>query len=344
MRDKYPEFYKATDLEIDNLWNNGTFILDTNVLLDFYRLSSQTSSVLFKILEQIKLSNQLWLPYQIGFEFHKHRNETIEMENNEYDRLSKYFSDALPSEVDQIFKKMCNSHPLINSDRYLEQIRMTSTSISKSIQRLQKKHPNYRQSDPILDKITELYDNCVGSEPNEKVLDDIFREGSMRYGKKIPPGYMDNIKPEPDRYGDLIIWYQIIEKAISTKNPVIFVTRDTKKDWWFYFNNGEKGGARKELLREFMKKTEQRFYIYEITNFISLASSRLNIKITDKSTEEIKDLKSNSVDLSDTKVAEGYNNLTVANISQSSAGTVDSNTINSLETDGITLKGNANTK
>ena len=47
--------------------------------------------------------------------------------------------------------------------------------------------------------------------------------------------YEEDIK----KYGDLILWYQIIDKAKESKKPIILISGDVKEDWWL-----EKNGKR----------------------------------------------------------------------------------------------------
>jgi len=327
MKNKFSEFYNLTQIEIDDLWANGIFVFDANVLLDLYRLSKNTSEAIFNILQKIKTNNQLWIPHQIGFEFHKDRERVIDIEKNEYERLSIYFSDKLPKEVEATLKENSFSHPFINSEKYSSQVKKLGNKISRSIKLLRKKHPEYEKSDNILDKLTELYEgSCVGEQFSESKLVEIFKEGNERYLKKIPPGFKDSQKNEPEKYGDLVLWYQLIEKSRESKKPIVFVTRDTKDDWWRFNNNGEKKGARRELIREMRDKAKTNFYLYEISYFINIASKKLDIQIDKKLTKEIKLVE--SIDVTDqlhVNVVEGYTNLAAENISPSLSGTVSSN-------------------
>lgn len=326
MKNRFSEFYNLSQTEIDNLWSDGIFIVDANVLLDFYRFPKATSDTLLEVLKKIKSNNQLWIPYQIGLEFHKHRGEIIEIENNEYKRLASYFSNKLPSDVEAVFTENCNNHPFINNEKYLEEVKKMGSKISKSIIRLEKKHPDYRKKDNVLDELTELYDDCVGDEFTGSKLADIYKEGNERYLKKIPPGFMDSKKTEPEKYGDLVLWFQMIAKSKESKKPIIFITRDTKEDWWLFNNNREKKGARRELVKEMHDKAETKFYLYEISHFLKLASQKLNIEIDKKLTKEIKiNEPVATTDEFHTKVAEGYTNSVTSNISSAQVGTVSSN-------------------
>lgn len=58
-------------------------------------------------------------------------------------------------------------------------------------------------------------------------------EGNGRFEHRLPPGFRDSEKNE-NRYGDLIIWYEILGKAyasVADFPKVLFVTNDEKSDW-----------------------------------------------------------------------------------------------------------------
>lgn len=59
------------------------------------------------------------------------------------------------------------------------------------------------------------------------------KEGAGRFEHRLPPGFRDEDKPE-NRMGDLIIWFEILEKSVSsaaTFPKILFISRDEKNDW-----------------------------------------------------------------------------------------------------------------
>ena len=312
MRKHFSEFYKPSIKEIKQLWDKSIFVFDANVLLDFYRFSKTTSDLLFDIFEKLKSREQLWIPYQAGFEFHKHRVGVIDLETAEYDRLIDYFTQEFPGQAKQSFYKNCSSHPYIDTEKFMKKISKLGLDISKNIDSLKTNHPDLIKSDPILPKLTKLFDGLVGDPYDQEKLQEIYREGAERYSKRIPPGYSDSKKSEPESYGDLVFWFQIIDKAKASKKPVILITRDRKEDWWSSRKSGEKEGARKELIREIKNKAGVDFHIYEIDNFINLAAKELKIKITSRSKREIKIFLKDREEISDVGIAEGLDDVGVA--------------------------------
>ncbi|WP_255988086.1 PIN-like domain-containing protein [Chitinolyticbacter albus] len=59
------------------------------------------------------------------------------------------------------------------------------------------------------------------------------QEGAGRFEHRLPPGFRDADKLE-NRLGDLIIWFEILEKSASSAKTfpkVLFISRDEKNDW-----------------------------------------------------------------------------------------------------------------
>ena len=126
-----------------------------------------------------------------------------------------------------------------------------------------------------LERLTELFEGRVGQKWQPDQLKALKREGEERYANKVPPGYKDSSKDagQYEKYGDLIIWKDMIAKAKEEQCPVIFISDDAKEDWW-WIHRGEKLGPRPELIQEFKECTDQTFHIYRLTQFLRIAADR----------------------------------------------------------------------
>ena len=147
-------------------------------------------------------------------------------------------------------------------------------------------------SDEILEKITKIFENKDNNKFSEEELKKIFEDGKIRYEKKIPPGYKD-IKPKNPKeseesednnkkYGDLVIWKEILLIGKEKNRNIIFVSNDKKEDWQEKFE-GKSIGTRKELIREYYDTTGKIFYSLNTNDFIK----RLSIKYEILDTEEL---------------------------------------------------------
>lgn len=118
---------------------------------------------------------------------------------------------------------------------------------------------------------------------------EITKEGKFRYQNEIPPGYEDEKEKIGFQiYGDLLLWFQIIDYASDKNKPIIFVTNDEKIDWWQQDENGQNSGVpRHELLYEFKDKSKQKIWFYTIDSLISKSNQYLNTDVSEEIIEEI---------------------------------------------------------
>jgi PIN like domain len=288
MRSLFAGYYRPSDKEFDELWKNCTFVFDASVLLDLYRSTATTRGVLISILEKIK--DRLWLPYQAAWEYQENRLDVIAKERELYSELRKTL-DGLVKNVQQ---KMHN-HAVESAEKIKGELDGSIKKIIAIIDQGASEHPDLIAKDYIREKITQLFDGRVGKKLDEKRLASIYQEGPKRYEQKIPPGFEDFEKGGTRQFGDLVIWNEILEKAKASEHPIIFVTSDTKEDWWW--KQGQfTVGPRPELVQEVADFAKVAFYMYNVERFVNEAQKRLdtNVEPTEvkKAAEEFKDIES----------------------------------------------------
>lgn len=108
-------------------------------------------------------------------------------------------------------------------------------------------------------------------------------------GVKSHPGYKDAKKGETDKYGDLVIWFELIEHAKAHKKPIIFVTDEKKDDWWLK-TKGEIVSPRPELINEMQKKAGVTFYLYSASRFIEYALTYLGVEGQEAAVQEVQEI------------------------------------------------------
>jgi hypothetical protein len=286
MKKNLYSYYRPTKEEFDTIWDNCLIIPDTNILLNLYRYSKETSDDFLNIFQI--LSERIWIPHQIALEYQKNRLNVIYTQYKIYSNLAEIFKkqeNLINSELRQIGK-----HPYIDLTNYQEQI---STFFSEIIQKLEtgkSNHPDLLENDHIREVLTTLFDGKVGSEFPLDEMNTIIKDAKKRFENHIPPGFEDiKTKDGLNAYSDLIIWYQIIEKAKNDKRSIIFVTDELKNDWWWKFN-GKIIGPRPELIEEIVSKANVWFYLYRPDQFLTYSKNYLNQQINQKSLQEIRDI------------------------------------------------------
>jgi hypothetical protein len=170
--------------------------------------------------------------------------------------------------------RQLRAHPTIDVQKELAALDMFLSDFKGRMEAARGAHPS-AEIDGVLEKLTKLLENRIGDKWPADKLGSLKKDGEDRYSKKIPPGYKDQKKDagEYDKFGDLIIWKDMISKAKADKRPVIFISDDAKEDWW-WIHRGRKIGPRPELIEEFLTEAGQDFHIYEFSQFLRFAADR----------------------------------------------------------------------
>jgi len=283
MKKSFPGYYQYTETEFNDLWKNCHFVFDTNVLLKLYQYSNRTSKGLIRLFEL--LSGRSWLPNHVVTEYHNNRLNVIIKQQKAYDltrsNLNKFFN-KFENELTQ------KSHPYISSSKkYVNDFKIIIDDICKKLDSSYKNFSKLRNNDIYLTTLTKLFKSKVGVPYDEKTLLNIYKECDKRFKSNIPPGYKDDGKEFPNKYGDYILWKQIIDYSKSKKKSIIFVTSEKKEDWWL-IKDKLRIGPRPELINEFMLLTNNKFYMYHIDVFMERANNYLKANIKKSVIDETK--------------------------------------------------------
>jgi len=276
MKQDFHGYYKPSEAEFSKIWDEATIVVDANILLNLYTYSTATSDEVLKLLNEF--DERLWIPHQVAHEYHENRCGIILKEVRRYSDIDKAL-DTIGAAL-----RAKKQHPYI-SEELSEKFEDLKAEIKSELQKGKSAHQRLITDDEICEKISDCFNGKVGSPLGEKEILEIHKDGAIRYGKKIPPGYKDIKKPEPDRYGDLLIWHQMMKHSKTSKRSVIFVTDDLKEDWWA-FAEDKRIGPRPELRHEFRLIAENDIYIYSSDAFIEIANKQ-GKKLSDVATEEI---------------------------------------------------------
>lgn len=270
MRDKYPGWYPRSAQEAAELWDKAIFVPDANVLLHCLRHPAAVREQLLRFFDVLKAS--LWIPYQVGLEFHRNRLDVELGAQDAYDVIMKDQEAILEKARERL--RQLRAHPTISVTKELAALDMFAEDFRGRMLAAQAAHPVKEIADAIA-KLTHLLSGRIGEKWKPEQLAAVKKEGEDRYSKKIPPGYKDAKKDagDLDKFGDLIIWKDLIAKARSEKRPIIFISDDAKEDWW-WIHRGRKLGPRPELIEEFRTESDQDFHIYEFGQFLRFAAER----------------------------------------------------------------------
>ena len=289
MKESFKEYYKPTEKEFKNLWDNCEFIFDANVLLNIYRYSSETTEEFLDVLK--KVQDRVWIPHQAALEYQRNRFSVIEEQVAKCKKLEK----LLEKNAIITFLTDNKRHPFVDTELIISEIEKTFKNLKVDLETRRNNYPNTISNDNLRDTITEIFDGKIGDEFSKTDLDNTYKKGKERYADKIPPGFEDKGKDNGEnkdktgnqKYGDCVLWSQIIKHAKSEGKPIIFVTDDAKKDWWLKNKNNAIIAPHPFLIKEMRSKSNVDFYMYRSENFIDRVKKYLGFDVDQSSLQEI---------------------------------------------------------
>ncbi|EEI89713.1 hypothetical protein HMPREF0765_4618 [Sphingobacterium spiritivorum ATCC 33300] len=287
MKEMFKWYFPSTKKEIEDIWKKGILTVDTNVLLDLYRYHLNTRQALLSSLKKFK--GRAWLSHQVADEFFKNRNSVILSAAGAFNEAERLLLEVKKS-VEEPLKKLKNSRIIPDElEENLETaINASISGAEESLKKIRSEYPNYKENDPILKSICNLFESSVGLPFEKEILNEVLKEAKRRKENKIPPGFKDSNKDGDRPFGDYIIWRQIIEHVKESKQPLIFVTSEQKEDWWEK-SSGQITGPLYELLKEFYMETGQRFLFYRTDRFLEFSNESSSSQANIDAVEEIRE-------------------------------------------------------
>lgn len=266
MKNKFIGYYWSEDDYENEVWKNAILVVDTNVLLDIYRVSPETSKNLISILKTFAGEDRLWIPYQVAQEYHDELYHVVYSQIKNFDKAYKCLNDFKVN-IDQK-----RNYPFLTK----EQNKKVDEMVNQIKQIFEKQKSDLNESiksGSLKSKIANIFNGRVGKPLSGEEIKKIHEEGDKRYASKIPPGYKDKGKDSNKQYGDLIIWKQIISYAKEYNKNIIFVSSDTKEDWYLKEDSQFKV-PHPLLFQEFAKETDQHILIYSLELFLKIVKAK----------------------------------------------------------------------
>lgn len=279
-------YYPPDESELKRLWSDGLVVLDTNALLNLFRYTESTSLEFLKILEAKK--EQLWLPHQVGLEFHRRRIDVINAQRRAFSDVESALMAAKKAVQGTVNRY--KRHPSMDTSALNNLLDESIDSLIANVKAADVRHAETvlanDHDNKILRSITDLYEGRVGPAYGDSELEELHKRGEERYEKLIPPGYKDKDKSEQHRYGDLILWEQILQRARELRLPAIFITDDAKEDWWRVID-GATQGPRVELIDEYWDAAQERIHFYSPDRFAEMFAKYSGSEISPESVAEV---------------------------------------------------------
>ena len=268
------------------MWQECVFAFDANMLLHIYRYTPETQESFYRVLERLK--DRIWVSHQAATEYYENREKVIEDQLKVYDDINRLLDDAYTKLETQlaVFKR----HVSVKTGPVLESIKSGVVKAKESLETNKQAHPDAAISVLLGEKITALFEGKVGDQFSTARLLEIYEEAERRFKAQIPPGYKDaKGKEYPDKYGDVVGWFQLIEYAKALRKPIIFVTDDRKDDWWRK-EKGQTISPRSELINEIENEARVKFYMYNSEQFLRHAQEFLELEDQQAAIQEVEEV------------------------------------------------------
>lgn len=280
MHELFPAFYDQLDDEISKLWQEGIFVFDTNMLLNVYRYNDETRDRFFEILN--RLNNRIWIPYQVALEYQDDRVEVIEQQIKAYSEVSKAFDNAL--KILNSLNTLNKKHSFIKVDELIKApkkaLGAANAQLTQELTKYEKEYEKLKTSDNLRKKIAQLFQGKVGNPYDREKMLELYRQADKRFELQIPPGWKDKSKKKYNKYGDVVLWFQLIDYARSQKKSIIFVTDDEKSDWYMSREESRTNAIRPrpELVQEMLREADVLLHMYQGYEFLDKATKFLNLQ------------------------------------------------------------------
>ncbi|WP_188301851.1 PIN-like domain-containing protein [Streptomyces sp. CBMA156] len=222
----------------------GMVVLDTNVLLDLYRMNARVREDMLAVLKAVE--QRLWVPHQVLVEFwrNRHGEELLTYHHKKAEAAKKTLDDAYHKAERAIEDWAKNVHirEVSESVAPLELRLSEARAAFNGLQELLRAQadrdtvPGIRDTntDPVIGELESLLAGRVGEayDAERHVAEIALAKG--RAAERIPPGFKDfeDGKSDGEAAGDYLVWRQLLDEVSVRNSDVLFVTRDLKEDWW----------------------------------------------------------------------------------------------------------------
>ena len=284
----FEAYRTVTDDDYRSLFASGLIVLDTNVLLDLYRYHPETRQQLLDVLNKIR--ERLWIPNQVMAEFWARRESVLEDASDitstvsALDKFGEQYMSRVREWTNRAGLREQTAGILVEISRSafdatIKKIRSLADDKAEKISKDTGK-------DFVVIRLDSILQGRVGNPlPAERKRVAINQEAPQRFADKRPPGYMDANKKNGDPVGDYLIWIETLEEAARLKVDVLFVTGDTKEDWWRQ-ERGHTKGPNPQLAEEMRNVSGVRLVMLRPSSFLKHAGDILQIKISPESVQD----------------------------------------------------------
>ncbi|HCA5035313.1 TPA: hypothetical protein MW175_001439 [Acinetobacter baumannii] len=325
MKDILSAFYNdESDTNLEKIWKNEKtkFVFDTNILLNIYYYNSDGKKIFFQLLKS--LGNRAWLPFHVALEYQRNRlkiiNECyesnqkiikrieslstkIDFDETSFDKIQENFKDFFNKNngLHDKFKEFKDSYKNILSESQTK-FKDISKPILDEIKRINSDQISINSHDHVRDRLDNIFKEdrlgvCLFKDESD--LNTFNKDAEKRFSNQLPPGYADEKEKGEDffmfqnykyfnKFGDLIVFKEIIKHAKDNElENIVFISEEKKEDWreCIQTSNQKKVlGIRHELKDELYRETKvKNIFIFNQEQFVSYTNKFLATNLDQES-------------------------------------------------------------
>lgn len=298
MQELFPGYYKKRSKEqLAESFRKATIAVDSNILLNLFSFKRETTTAWLAALQSLSDSQRLWVPHQVLFEYHLNVEGAIALQSKtKIENISKTLElrQIQAGDSETLEKQMAECAVISESAReellaeIAQRNELVRTAEKKLIGLVEKEQRGYiAWCSSIKQKLAALITKA-GQPYEPEEFRRKCRLAESRFLQKVPPGYEDRGKAE-NPFGDALIWFQLLDyaKAQPSRSPVVFVTAEKKKDWFYMNFDGQLVGPRAELVQEMRSFAEVEFHLYRAETFLlAMGNAEPSIEIKQDAVNE----------------------------------------------------------
>lgn len=219
-------------------------LLDASALLLPYTMGQVTLTKVLDVYRPLSEQKRLIVPAQAVREFARNRSKKIGDIVRQMTNQASRLGPPLKAHIGLLVE----DPDFQNLQKLSEQIGELATEYQKGVNTVVAKLSGDLGTDPVSCGYREILHGCVSSAVEPKDENQFNEEMEERYSMRRPPGYKDRDKADGGA-GDLLIWQTVLAVGETEKRDCVFVTADTKSDW--YTQSEGAFQPRLELIEEF---------------------------------------------------------------------------------------------
>jgi len=217
-------------------------------------------------------------------EYHKRRPNAISEQTKPGDNVKRTLK-KLANDL-----KNTTRHPFVDAEQFAKIATRLERYSKKLVKELNTKKEEYVSrggNEAIERRISELFEGKIGRPYCAERLREVYEEWKKRHDEHRPLSRENSEDEGVEKYGDLVIWFQLIEKAKESIKPIIFITNDS--DWMQEKKEGKTLGPHPHLINEMDTKASVQFYVYRGDEFIRHAGRYLGKVISQEVIKEARE-------------------------------------------------------